>query len=243
MAKLKKYQRVTNYLSEKWESGELSAEKLAKLHYKELIDVPDFKDIGGRTISNILKDFKKSRGVLPVTLNISKKKMVRDYLDSLMNSGELTPDTVSDLSYHDLVNQKELEGIGKTTISSVLSEYKKRYENSVVDEGILSFIGKQSESVENARPGKRAHATHTQFNQQEIDILKQMIAAYNQQPEAKSSATNIELKELKSALDFVGINSQTLLKRYWKLKQSMVIPVTRMMKSSQKQEDFTFESA
>lgn len=249
MAKIKKFERVENYLNELRDQGKMSQKDLMKLHFKDLLDRPELEGIGDRTISNALKAFKKALGVLPRENVISKRQKVRNYLDEQLQSGKMTSEELMELRYQDLMERSALKGIGKTTISCTLSIYKKNYEKDVFEDNILSFLDKEKSSDDkdnNKTVTKKKKVQpvteEVRFSPKEISVLRRMMTQYQENLFHLTEKQDIELRELKLALRYSGIDSRRILEMYWKNKKDVVFPIANLIQN-QDSDQFTMESA
>lgn len=266
MAKIKKFQRVEIYLQDLKDQEKMSQKDLLKLHFKDLIGKPELDGIGDRTISNALKAFKKNLGVLPKQEAVSKRQKVREYLDEQLRTGKMTSEEMMELRYQDLMGREGLKGIGKTTISCTLSTYKKNYEKNVFESNILTFLDQEKASEEEPEPivaeegleltvaeGKSqpifeepepvvSSEPKTSFSSNEISVLRQMMDQYKENLFYVSEKKDLELHELKQALNFSGIDCQRILELYWKSRKDVVFPMTNAIQN-QNSDFFKMESA
>lgn len=235
MAKMKKFERVEQYLQTLCDQGTVGRNDLMKLHYRDLLGLPELEGIGDRTISNALKTFKKNLGVLPEQKEISKRQRVRNFLDEQMSSGQMTSEELMDLRYQDLIGRDPLKGIGKTTISCTLAAYKKNYEKDVFEDNILSFLDKEKASdhkKNNKVSGSRVFEPSEEsirFSSSELSVLRQMVSQFRENMIYLSEKKELELQELKMALRFSGIDSRRILELYWKSKKEMVFPMANLI--------------
>ncbi len=238
MAKIKKYQRVENYMHKLKEQGDMALPALMKLHFRDLVDIPEFEGIGERTISNVLKSFKKELGVLPKGKIISKRQLVKEYLDQQLQSGEMSSEQMLELRYQDLMEKEALKGIGKTTISCALSTFKKTYEKQVFESNILNFISKDS-TVDEAQEKAVAVASGVSersneeriLSHAELLVMRQMMEQFRGSGPNLSERRQLELSELKTALNYLGIDSGRIVEMYWKSKEELILPVVNMIQS------------
>ncbi len=249
MAKIKKFERVEIYLNELKDQGKISRKDLMKLHFKDLLDLPELEGIGDRTISNALKAFKKELGVLPNQNVVSKRQQVRNYMDELMSSGRLSSDELMELRYQDLMGRSALKGIGKTTISCTLSIFKKNYEKNVFENNIMSFLDQNKTSDE-----KRTETTiietakvhpvdeDIRFSIKEMSVLRRMMNQYEENLFYLSEKKDLELQELKLALHYSGIDSKRILEMYWHSREDVVIPIANLIQHNDNNL-FSMESA
>jgi hypothetical protein len=236
MAKLKKYQRVENYLCQLKDRRDMTLPALMKLHFRDFVDIPEFKGIGERTISNVLKVFKKELGGLPKGKMISKRQLVKEYLDQQLQSGEMSGEQMLELRYQDLMGEEPLEGVGKTTISCALSTFKKSYEKQVFESNILNYLHPEpSEDV--VQDAVEVYSDHKKSNEErilshaELLIMRQMMAQFRGSGPYLSERRQLELSELKTALNYLGIDSRKIVEMYWKSKEAVILPVVNMIQS------------
>ncbi|MBT4088725.1 MAG: hypothetical protein HOE30_09550 [Deltaproteobacteria bacterium] len=236
MAKLKKYQKVENYLCQLKERGDVAPPELMKLHFRDLVDLPEFEGIGERTISNILKAFKKELGVLPKGKMVSKRQLVREYLDQQMRSGAMTGEKMLALRYQDLMKKEALKGIGKTTISCALSTFKKTYEKQVFESNIMNYLS-QDPPAEQTLVVAASPAVDEKTNEDrnlshaELSVMRQMMEQFQGCGSYLSETRQLELSELKTALNYLGIDSRRIVEMYWKSKEEIVFPGINMIQS------------
>lgn len=223
MAKLKKFQRVADYLRRLKDQERTTLPELMKLHFKDLVGLPEFEGIGERTISNALKAFKKELGVLPQGEMVSKRQKVKKYLERQLQRGEMTGDFLLKLRYQDLMEKEALKGIGKTTISCALSSFKKDYEKKTFEDNILSYIEKKDsrEKTKSARI----------LSDNEVSVMREMLNQYQSLGPSLLEKGQKELSELKMALNFVGIDSDRMIEMYWKSKEASIAPVVNMIQN------------
>lgn len=134
----------------------------------------------------------------------TKKELVEQFLNSLMESDSFTIDDLMELTVDELAQKHELKEIGKITISTVLADYKNKYEDDFfkeIDEGLLTEAGGIENGAEDDQNSSSA------FSQDEILVLKQMI-------QQRAEPQNAELIELKLALKNAGIDYSMILKDY-----------------------------
>ncbi len=134
----------------------------------------------------------------------SKREQVENYLNDLMESNSFSIDNLFELTIEDLIKVSQLEGIGKITMSTVLSSYKRKYEEDFfkdLDGDLMSEMGETIE-LDQAKP-----SAELLFSKEEVQILKNMI-------QERADIQNAELIELKLALKNSGIDYQMLLRDY-----------------------------
>ena len=101
----------------------------------------------------------------------AKKERVENFLNSRMESDDFTIDDLLAMTVDELSSFPELLEIGKITISTVLSEYKRKYEDdffSEIDGDLLSEAGGVEADDEEKTEG-------SVFSAEEIQALKQII--------------------------------------------------------------------
>ncbi len=119
---MKKYERIMNYLDELLKKNK---EKVLNISWKNLRKLRRFKDIGDRTLIDIVKEYKRNHDDLfpfEAELKPLKKEIVETCLEKLYSKD---PEKFDHMSAKDLMGKAELHGIGKTTIVCSLSEFRK----------------------------------------------------------------------------------------------------------------------
>lgn len=225
MKKLRKYQRVERYLENLQKSEQFSTNTILKLQYRDLIGKPGLEKIGDRTIANCLNSFKSKFLDEPVCDKLTKRKHVEGYLNNLWSSGKLKTDDVMNLSCLQLQKIQELKGISKTTLACVLSSFKKTFEGEIFEKNILNFFDKARDDFSTSTktdvlPSKQNLPKPMRlngFDKHEIKIVREMIIQYRLSQQNTRERTNKELRELKLALRFVGIDCGKILQLYWKI--------------------------
>jgi hypothetical protein len=240
MAKIRKFKRVLDYLERRWKKKELTRHQLMLMHHNDLVGLPEMEGIGDRTISNVLKAFKEQHGALVKVEPTSKKKQVRDYIEQLLDRKILTEEAILDINYLYFINQRELAGIGKSTINSVLSEFRQRFEKSLVEDSILNYIEKENgETKQPEAPTSKCPHLREQgsgncisdLDNIDVAALKRMIQQFNENPDVFSAIPAFELKELKTALRHFGIDVQLILQRYWHYQNESPMVCPQMLSS------------
>jgi hypothetical protein len=212
MRKINKTQQVLDCLSQWMNDGSVNKRQLAHLHYKDLIDDPEFKDISGRTIEKALKTFKEHH--LPKGL---LKVRVREFLDRMMASGELDAEQLEHLKAVDLIRRKELSGIGKTTITGALREYKSRSHRNPSDaKQVITETKEPTQKKRSMRPVFQKDSA--EFGQQDVEILKTLLERYQTKNVRFFNVAQSELNTIKSALAYAGINAEVIMERYAEVK-------------------------
>ncbi|MCG8337338.1 MAG: hypothetical protein MJE63_22785 [Proteobacteria bacterium] len=140
MKKMTKKDRVENYLDGLMKSEEFSVENLMNMTVYDLFGNTELDGIGKTTLSGALNSFKKRYGLKKagkggvIMHKNTKKERVERYLANLMKTDDFTVDDLMNLTVYDLFGNAELEGIGKTTLSSGISAFKKKYLKIQYDE-------------------------------------------------------------------------------------------------------------
>lgn len=133
MKKITKKDRVENYLEDLMKTDGFDTEDLMNMTVYDLFGNAELEGIGKTTLSGALNAFKQKYGLKKpgkgglVPVKNTKKERVERYLTKLMKSPEFGVDDLMNLTVYDLFGNAELEGIGKTTLSSGISAFKKKY--------------------------------------------------------------------------------------------------------------------
>jgi len=133
MKKITKKDKVESYLEDLMKTDGFTTENLMNTTVYDLFGNAELEGIGKTTLSGALNLFKKKYGLKKpgkgglVPVKNTKKERVERYLTTLMKSPEFGVDDLMDLTVYDLFGNSELEGIGKTTLSSGISTFKKKY--------------------------------------------------------------------------------------------------------------------
>ena len=101
MKKLKKCQRVENYLTKLFMGSGFNLEELERLKHTALLGIEELEGIGDRTISNVLNRFKIKKGLEPRQNEKSKKEVVEEYLANRMTNGNMSLPMLLELKYKD----------------------------------------------------------------------------------------------------------------------------------------------
>jgi hypothetical protein len=140
MKKMTKKDRVEKFLEDKMKSNDFTVENLMNMTVYDLFGNTELEGIGKTTLSGALNAFKKKHGLKKagkggvIMHKNTKKERVERYLADLMKSDDFTVDDLLNLTVYDLFGNAELEGIGKTTLSSGISAFKKKYLKIQYDE-------------------------------------------------------------------------------------------------------------
>lgn len=133
MKKTTKKDKVESYLEDLMKTDGFTTENLMNTTVYDLFGNAELEGIGKTTLSGALNLFKKKYGLKKpgkgglIPVKNTKKERVERYLTSLMKSPEFGVHDLMDLTVYDLFGNSELEGIGKTTLSSGISTFKKKY--------------------------------------------------------------------------------------------------------------------
>ncbi len=231
MKKLKKYQRVERFLTKLYQSEDFSISDFETLKYKHLAEETELEGIGDRTISNCISDFQKKHGINSKKNIRTKKMIIEDYLNRRIEE-DLSIESLLELNYKDLINVNELKEVGKTTLISTLSQYKKNKKQSF-EEGIIGFLEKEKTEIEstNEEPQKADDPqTHSMprarsiFDNNDVILLKEMIRKFEQNRSIFQDNSEFELFELKNALSHVGINPGKIVRLYEKTVSRKMLP-------------------
>ena len=152
MKKMTKKERVEQYLDNMISRADFEVENLLNTTVYDLIDDTELEGIGKTTLSSALNEFKKrfgqkksgKGGSFPV--KNTKKERVERYLSNLMKQPVFTVEDLMNLTVYDLFGNAELEGIGKTTLSSGISAFKKKYLKIQYDEEASIAENSQNEA-------------------------------------------------------------------------------------------------
>ena len=168
MKKITKKDRVENYLEDLMKTEGFTSENLMNMTVYDLFGNAELEGIGKTTLSGALNSFKQKYGLKKpgkggmVPVKNTKKERVERYLTKLMKSPEFGVDDLMNLTVYDLFGNSELEGIGKTTLSSGISAFKKKYlkiqySNEVVEEN-RKLKAENSDTVDNLMTDEEADA-------------------------------------------------------------------------------------
>lgn len=226
MTKLKKCQRVEMYLNRLMQQESFHLSDLETLKHKDICDVRELEGIGERTISNVLNDFKEQKGIQRPKDQVTKKQKVEIYLTDLLESGEKTLNELLQLGYNDIKDVEELEAVGKTTITCALAEFKQNNDSQTFEKGVLDFLAAEksdtNESFQhyNGVAAMSANARKSSDHSLNLDgsnvkLIKRMISEFSHLKEADEERKRYELRELKHALHFVGIDPSKIVRLYW----------------------------
>lgn len=133
MKKMTKKEKVEAYLETLMKTEGFVIENLMNMTVYDLFGNAELEGIGKTTLSGALNSFKKKFGLKKsgkgglVPVKNTKKERVERYLTNLMKSPDFNVDDLLNLTVYDLFGNAELEGIGKTTLSSGISSFKKKY--------------------------------------------------------------------------------------------------------------------
>lgn len=249
MKKMTKKDRVENFLESLLNSEGFTVDSLMNMTVYDLFGNTELEGIGKTTLSGALNSFKKKHGIKKagkggiIMHKNTKKERVERYLANLMKTDDFSVDDLMNLTVYDLFGNAELEGIGKTTLSSGISAFKKKYlkiqydekaaeanslysdettEEAPIDDqelfenAVISTLEKEGEN-ETVNDGAKPKVTTENLDTGEISILKTMINQFKAgslEPELTNAS--MELTELKRALKHFGIEYKTILSQYRK---------------------------
>lgn len=240
MKKLKKSQRVENYLNKLMYKENFGLEELGQLHYSNILGVEELAGIGDRTISNVLDAYKEKRGLPKRKDQKRKSEIVHDYLSEKLASGEMSIDQLLRLRYRDIRDETERAGVGKTTATCALSEFKKQHDENYFETGLMKFLERDKKITQKMKEQKRRRREEAQlakkeksmahlvrslppaqdpdkllFMQEEIKLMRRLIGEFVDEETFTEKKQAYELRELKRALKFAGINPKKLIHLYW----------------------------
>ncbi len=225
MKKLKKCQRVESYLNKLLLRDGFGLEELDRLKHTSIVGAGALEGIGDRTISNVLNEFKIKKGLESRKKKKIKKEIVEDYLDGKLEKGEISLSQLLILKYNDIKDAKELEDVGKTTVTCALGEYKKKHDKKTFERGVLDFLSLEKEVSKRKHLKVQNDAMDTvlptpewkgkQFINEDIELIRKMITEYKSKRSFGDEKQVYELRELKHALNYVGINPTKLVRLYW----------------------------
>lgn len=164
MKKTTKKDKVEKYLENLMNSEGYTVEKIMGMTVYDLFGNKNLEGIGKTTLSGALNSFKKKYGLRKagkggiIMHKNTKKERVERYLANLMKTDDFTVDDLMNLTVYDLFGNAELEGIGKTTLSSGISAFKKKYlkiqydEKAVEANNFYNDPPRQSEEEEDEGP-------------------------------------------------------------------------------------------
>ena len=143
---------------------------------------------------------------------MTKKEKVEEHLNYLMESDDFSIDDLLKLTVADLLKAPQLKGIGKITISGVLSSFIKKYDENFfndiddIDDTVVFEPENTNSMVSGIKP------TPFVFNTDEVNSLRKIIKEHK-------IKKNSEIIELKMALKNAGIDYMMILKDYRSQKE------------------------
>jgi hypothetical protein len=228
MAKIKKYQQVEMYLNKLLQRVDFTIQDLETLNYRDITDAMELEGIGDRTISNVLTAYKIKKGIKLPDKKITKRQIVEDYLTQLLDNGTLSQSELQQLCYADLKDIEDLADVGKTTITCTLAEFKKNNDKDSFEMGVLDFLAQEKSDTEveeetyipDEQIAPMVASTSLNSNELPLDdenvqLIKKMINEFKQLKHNDEEKKVYELRELKHALHFVGINPSKIVRLYW----------------------------
>ncbi|MBU2514732.1 hypothetical protein KJ966_25695 [bacterium] len=225
MKKLKKCQRVESYLNKLMLKDGFGMEELERLKHTSIVSAGELEGIGDRTISNVLNEFKIKKGLESRKKKKIKREIVEDYINSKLQSGELSVNQLMTVKYNDIKDAKELRDVGKTTITCALGECKKKHDKKSFEKGVLDFLTQERKTLKRKYPNEQIKVEETepsfserngiQFVNEDIELIRKMITEFKSERSFGEDKQAYELRELKHALNYVGINPTKLVRLYW----------------------------
>ncbi len=211
MKKLKKGERVRNYLLNLINTGRINKLQLFALKTDDLASQPELTGIGKRTVLNMLKQIKFE--LYPDEWRhhqISKKERVSSFLETLLVDEKFDAGMIRSLSYKDLINEPDLQGIGKTTITCSLGEFKQQHVEPDPEESFNVNVHPRDNPTRNKKYNQQPA-----MENQKAYTVKSFINKYGKGQELVLNNEVFELRELKMALHYMGINHKRLLRAYY----------------------------
>ncbi|MBU2645461.1 hypothetical protein KKI24_12210 [bacterium] len=181
MKKITKKDRVENYLENLMKTDGFTTENLMNMTVYDLFGNAELEGIGKTTLSGALNSFKQKYGLKKpgkgglIPVKNTKKERVERYLAKLMKSPEFGVDDLMNLTVYDLFGNLELEGIGKTTLSSGISAFKKKYlkiqysNENVAEEAALKAL--KGEDHDDFGTGEESESTAGPVTESDDDDL------------------------------------------------------------------------
>ena len=193
---MKKYELINQYLEKVRAKDE---EILLNMKWQDLVTVPELKGINGRTIFNILKEFKSKHGLMSEQIPLTPKKtIVWNYLSGLYDD---LGDQFYKIRGRDLLGVPELSSIGKTSILTAVAKFKRAHPP------------KKKSNKKSVQP----KVTETSFDTLQAkfpDIKKKSVQ--QQVSEYLDKNTEASFDTLKSAFPDINPNSLSAYKSVWK---------------------------
>lgn len=225
MTKLKKCQRVEVFLNKLLERDDFELGDLEALNYRDINQASELEGIGDRTISNVLNAYKSRKGINKPENIVTKKQKVENYLSELLESGAMTFNEILRLGYNDLKDEEDLADIGKTTITCALAEFKQNNDVDVFEQGVLEFLASEKKEPVHSTPASQSRTVYAanrpdpgkvlHLQGDNVKLIKRMINEFKQLKAADEERKKYELRELKHALHFVGIDPSKIVRLYW----------------------------
>ncbi len=131
---------------------------------------------------------------------MTKKQRVEKYINRLMKGRYFTVDDLMSLTINDLKQDTPILDVGKSTILSVLNEYKKKYRGKTLNEF----------EANDKQPANRKAVSVNDIREKEIGKLDEVVAWFYE----KGKRDILEFEELKDALTDAGIDYKRILGRY-----------------------------
>jgi hypothetical protein len=213
MKKMTKKDRVEEYLNKLMASEEFTCENLMNMTVYDLFGNTELEGIGKTTLSGALNSFKKRYGLKKagkggmIMHKNTKKERVERYLANLMKTDDFTVDDLLNLTVYDLFGNAELEGIGKTTLSSGISAFKKKYLKIQYDEKAAEaggYFGSAGSAEAGEEEDQHIEDLET-FENVVISTLEKEVEMDNgpSLPENKATADNLNKNEINILKDMI----------------------------------------
>jgi hypothetical protein len=225
MKKMTKKERVEQYLDDIVNQAGFEVDNLLNTTVYDLIDDAKLEGIGKTTLSSALNDYKKRYGQNKagkggvISIKNTKKERVERYLSTLMKQPVFTVEDLMNLTVYDLFGNSELEGIGKTTLSSGISAFKKKYLKIQYDEEpILDPVDQEESEVVETEPEEEVDLAFVEeafedviINTIEKEGKKERSKKKQKVKEIVAPQKPIENKTTKVATKNVNLDSSDLL--------------------------------
>ncbi|MBU2514022.1 hypothetical protein KJ966_22025 [bacterium] len=218
MKKMTKKDRVENYIESLMKAEGYTVEKLMNMTVYDLFGNTELKGIGKTTLSGALNSFKKKHGLKKagkggiIMHKNTKKERVERYLANLMKTDDFSVDDLMNLTVYDLFGNAELEGIGKTTLSSGISAFKKKYlkiqyDEKAVEANSLLIEGHVEEEIEEelSEEGGSEEEDDAPIDDQEL-FENAIISTLEKEGESKPVDNKVKPEIIAENLDTVEID-------------------------------------
>ncbi len=135
----------------------------------------------------------------------TKKERVERYLANLMKTDDFTVDDLMNLTVYDLFGNAELEGIGKTTLSSGISAFKKKYLKIQYDEKAVEANSLLGGPAKQGGKTTDEESEEDPFDDQEL-FENAVISTLEKEGDDVESEIRTEVKAISENLDISEIS-------------------------------------